>query len=70
MAALTDLIAGQAQVMFPATVSSIEHIRDGRLRAPASHHRDALRTVAGHPGQFVPGYRNGPADPAAAGVLR
>jgi tripartite-type tricarboxylate transporter receptor subunit TctC len=33
--ALTDLIAGQVQVMFPATVSSIEYIRDGRLRALA-----------------------------------
>ena len=26
---------GQVQVMFPATVSSIEYIRDGRLRALA-----------------------------------
>ena len=33
--ALTDLLAGQVQVMFPATVSSIEYIRDGRLRALA-----------------------------------
>ena len=32
--ALTDLLAGQVQVMFP-TVSSIEYIRDGRLRALA-----------------------------------
>ena len=29
--ALTDLLAGQVQVMFPAIVSSIEYIRDGRL---------------------------------------
>ena len=33
--ALTDLLGGQVQVMFPATVSSIEYIRDGRLRALA-----------------------------------
>src|SRR5215813_10271639 len=33
--ALTDLFAGQVQVMFPATVSSIEYIRAGRLRALA-----------------------------------
>jgi tripartite-type tricarboxylate transporter receptor subunit TctC len=33
--ALTDLLGGQVQVMFPAAVSSIEYIRDGRLRALA-----------------------------------
>jgi tripartite-type tricarboxylate transporter receptor subunit TctC len=33
--ALTDLLGGQVQVMFPATVSSIEYIRGGRLRALA-----------------------------------
>ena len=31
--AITDLISGQVQVMFGNTVSSIEHIRAGRLRA-------------------------------------
>jgi tripartite-type tricarboxylate transporter receptor subunit TctC len=31
--ALTDLIGGQVQVMFPTTASSIEHIRSGKLRA-------------------------------------
>lgn len=31
--ALADLIAGQVQVMFPTTASSIEYIRTGRLRA-------------------------------------
>ena len=56
--ALTDLIAGQVQVMFPATVSSIEYIRAGRLRALAvttTTRSDALPdipTVA----EFVPGY--------------
>jgi tripartite-type tricarboxylate transporter receptor subunit TctC len=33
--ALTDLISGQVQVMFCNTVSSIEHIKAGRLRALA-----------------------------------
>ena len=56
--ALTDLLGGQVQVMFPATVSSIEYIRDGRLRALAvttATRSDALPdipTVA----EFVPGY--------------
>src|SRR3954451_8615332 len=31
--ALTDLIGGQVQVMFPTTASSIEYIRSGTLRA-------------------------------------
>jgi len=56
--ALTDLLGGQVQVMFPATVSSIEYIRDGRLRALAvttAARADALPdipTVA----EFVPNY--------------
>jgi tripartite-type tricarboxylate transporter receptor subunit TctC len=56
--ALTDLLGGQMQVMFPATVSSIEYIRAGRLRAlavTAATRADELPdipTVA----EFVPGY--------------
>jgi tripartite-type tricarboxylate transporter receptor subunit TctC len=56
--ALTDLLGGQVQVMFPTTVSSIEYIRAGRLRALAvttATRSDALPdipTVA----EFVPGY--------------
>src|SRR5262249_17516907 len=56
--ALTDLLGGQMQVMFPTTVSSIEYIRAGRLRAlavTAATRSDALPdipTVA----EFVPGY--------------
>jgi tripartite-type tricarboxylate transporter receptor subunit TctC len=56
--ALNDLLGGQVQVMFPATVSSIEYIRAGRLRAlavTAATRSDALPdipTVA----EFVPGY--------------
>jgi tripartite-type tricarboxylate transporter receptor subunit TctC len=56
--ALTDLIAGQVQVMFPATVSSIDYIRTGKLRALAittamrSEVLPDLPTV----GEFVPDY--------------
>jgi tripartite-type tricarboxylate transporter receptor subunit TctC len=56
--ALTDLIAGQVQVMFATTVESIEYIRAGRLRALAvttATRSEALRdipTVA----EFLPGY--------------
>src|SRR5262244_3909366 len=56
--ALTDLLGGQVQVYFPTTVSSIEYIRAGRLRALAvttATRSDALPdipTVA----EFVPGY--------------
>jgi tripartite-type tricarboxylate transporter receptor subunit TctC len=56
--ALTDLIAGQVQVMFPGTVSSIEYIRAGRLRALAvtaatrSNELPDIPTV----GEFVHGY--------------
>jgi tripartite-type tricarboxylate transporter receptor subunit TctC len=56
--ALTDLLAGQVQVMFPATVSSIEYIRAGRLRALAvttttrSELLPDIPTVA----EFVTGY--------------
>ena len=56
--ALTDLLGGQVQVFFPPTVSSIEYIRAGRLRALAvttATRSDALPdipTVA----EFLPGY--------------
>jgi tripartite-type tricarboxylate transporter receptor subunit TctC len=56
--ALTDLLGGQIQVMFPATVSSIEYVRSGRLRALAvtaatrSDELPDIPTVA----EFVPGY--------------
>jgi len=56
--ALTDLLAGQVHVMFPATVSSIEYIRAGRLRALAvttatrSELLPDIPTVA----EFVAGY--------------
>jgi tripartite-type tricarboxylate transporter receptor subunit TctC len=56
--ALTDLLSGQVQVMFPSTVSSIGYIRAGRLRALAvttatrSDELPDIPTVA----EFVPGY--------------
>jgi tripartite-type tricarboxylate transporter receptor subunit TctC len=56
--ALTDLISGQVQVMFSNTVSSIEHIRAGRLRALAvttATRSDALPDVP-TVGEFVQGY--------------
>ena len=73
--ALTDLLAGQVQVLFASLPSSIEYIRTGKLRGLAvtsamrSEASPALPTVA----EFVPGYevsswygigspRNTPAD--------
>ena len=56
--ALIDLLGGQVQVMFPATVSSIEYIRDGRLRALAvttATRSDALPDIPTM-AEFVPGY--------------
>jgi tripartite-type tricarboxylate transporter receptor subunit TctC len=56
--ALTDLVAGQVQVMFDNLPTSIEHIRAGRLRALAvttavrSQQLPELPTVS----EFVPGY--------------
>jgi len=56
--ALTDLLGGQVQVMFPATVSSIEYIRAGRLRALAvtSAPRSELLPNTPTLAEFVPGY--------------
>jgi tripartite-type tricarboxylate transporter receptor subunit TctC len=56
--ALTDLLGGQVQVMFPTTVSSIEYIRTGRLRALAvttATRSDALPDIP-TVGEFVAGY--------------
>jgi len=56
--ALTDLLGGQVQVMFPGTVASIEYIRAGRLRALAVTTATRSETLPGIPtmGEFVPGY--------------
>jgi tripartite-type tricarboxylate transporter receptor subunit TctC len=56
--ALTDLIAGQVQVIFSGTVSSIEYVRAGRLRALAvtgATRWDALPDIP-TVGEFVAGY--------------
>jgi tripartite-type tricarboxylate transporter receptor subunit TctC len=56
--ALNDLLAGQVQVMFPTTVSSIGYIRAGRLRAlavTAAARSEALPDIP-TVGEFVPGY--------------
>src|SRR5262249_57086429 len=56
--ALTDLLAGQVQVYFPGTVSSIEYIKTGRLRALAVTtvtRSDALPDIP-TVDEFVPGY--------------
>ena len=56
--AITDLIGGQVQIMFDATISSIEHIRAGKLRALAvttATRADALPDLP-TVGDFVPGY--------------
>jgi tripartite-type tricarboxylate transporter receptor subunit TctC len=56
--ALTDLLAGQMQVMFDNVLSSIEYIRAGKLRAlavTAAMRSDLLPDVP-TVGEFVPGY--------------
>jgi tripartite-type tricarboxylate transporter receptor subunit TctC len=56
--ALTDLLGGQVQVMFPTTAASIEYIRAGRLRAlavTAATRSDALPDIP-TVGEFVPGF--------------
>jgi tripartite-type tricarboxylate transporter receptor subunit TctC len=56
--ALTDLLAGQAQVMFDVTPSSTPHIKAGKLRALAvttATRADVLPEIPVM-GDFVPGY--------------
>jgi tripartite-type tricarboxylate transporter receptor subunit TctC len=56
--ALTDLLAGQAQVMFDVTTSSTPHIKAGRLRALAVTTAMCADVLPEVPvmGDFVPGY--------------
>jgi tripartite-type tricarboxylate transporter receptor subunit TctC len=56
--AFNDLLAGQVQVMFPTTVSSIGYIRAGRLRALAVTAATRSEVLPGIPtvAEFVPGY--------------
>ena len=55
--ALTDLLAGQVQVMFPTMPSAIEYVRAGNLRALAvtASRSDALPNIPAVK-EFVPGY--------------
>jgi tripartite-type tricarboxylate transporter receptor subunit TctC len=56
--ALTDLLAGQVQVMFASMPSAIEYVRAGNLRALAvtsPSRSDALPDIPAV-GEFVPGY--------------
>jgi tripartite-type tricarboxylate transporter receptor subunit TctC len=56
--AVTDLMGGQVQVMFATTVSSMEYIRDGKLRALAVTTATRLESLPEVPtiAEFIPGY--------------
>jgi tripartite-type tricarboxylate transporter receptor subunit TctC len=56
--ALPELLGGQCQVMFDSVVSSIEHIRTGKLRALAVTSATRVNVLPELPtvGEFVPGY--------------
>jgi len=56
--ALTDLLGGQGQIIFPPTVASIEYIRAGRLRALAVTAATRSEALAQIPtvSEFVPGF--------------
>jgi tripartite-type tricarboxylate transporter receptor subunit TctC len=56
--ALTDLLGGQVQVMFPNALGTVEHIRAGRLRALAVTTATRSEALADIPtlSEFVPGY--------------
>ena len=57
-AALTDLLGGQVQVMFPVTSPSIAYIRAGSLRALAVTTATRSEALPDLPtvGEFIPGY--------------
>jgi tripartite-type tricarboxylate transporter receptor subunit TctC len=59
-AALTDLVSGQVQVHFAGVASSIEVIRDGKLRALAVTTTTRSEALPDIPtvGEFVPGYES------------
>ena len=56
--ALTDMLGGQVQMMFPATVASIEYIKAGKLRALAITTATRSEVLPDIPtvGESVPGY--------------
>ena len=57
--AVVDLMAGQVQVMFEPTLSTIGHIREGKLRAlgVSSLTRSPVLPDVPTVGEFVPGYQ-------------
>jgi tripartite-type tricarboxylate transporter receptor subunit TctC len=57
--ALTDLLAGQVQVLFDVPTSSIEYIKSGKLRALAVTGATRSELLPDIPtvGEFVPGYK-------------
>jgi len=59
--ALTDLLAGQVDVMFDAMPSSLQHIKADRLRALAVTSANRSEILADIPtiGEFLPGYDAG-----------
>jgi tripartite-type tricarboxylate transporter receptor subunit TctC len=59
--ALVDLIAGQVQMMFADTPSSIEHIKAGKLRALAVTSTARSEILPGVPtvSEFLPGFEAG-----------
>jgi tripartite-type tricarboxylate transporter receptor subunit TctC len=57
--AVTDLLGGQVQVMFVTTVSSIEYIKTGRLRALAVTSATRSETLPGY-GRILAGLRGAP----------
>jgi len=56
--AITDLLAGQVQVMFDVTPSSLPHVKAGKLRALAVTTKARLDVLPDVPpvGDFLPGY--------------
>jgi tripartite-type tricarboxylate transporter receptor subunit TctC len=56
--AIVDLLAGQVQVMFDVTPSSLPHIRDGKLRPLAVTTPERVDFLPGVPAvaEFLPGY--------------
>jgi tripartite-type tricarboxylate transporter receptor subunit TctC len=56
--ALTDLLGGQVQVMFPNVAAAIEYVRAGKLRALAVTTATRSEALPDLPtvGEFVPGY--------------
>jgi tripartite-type tricarboxylate transporter receptor subunit TctC len=58
--ALTDLIAGQVQIMFDNMTSSVEHVRSGKLRGLAVTTAARSEALPDLPimSEFVPGYES------------